>query len=76
MKKLVSETEAEFGPVDILVNNAGVMYYTMMTSKREQEWESQIDVNCKVIGASAVKLWHIFEMTSIQDNIFTCVLGI
>ena len=41
-------TESVFGSVDILVNNAGVMYYTMMKNFHEDEWERQIDLNCKV----------------------------
>lgn len=48
VKQLVEETEEEFGPVDILVNNAGVMYYTDMINKHQQEWDRQIDINCKV----------------------------
>jgi len=44
----VNETEAEYGPVDILVNNAGCMYYTDMVSLHTEEWERQIDINCKV----------------------------
>jgi len=44
----VRHTESVFGPVDILVNNAGVMYYTMMKNFHEDEWERQIDLNCKV----------------------------
>ncbi|XP_052077190.1 uncharacterized protein LOC127715191 [Mytilus californianus] len=47
VKELVKHTESVFGPVDILVNNAGVMYYTMMKNLHEDEWERQIDLNCK-----------------------------
>ncbi|XP_064637306.1 uncharacterized protein LOC135493708 isoform X2 [Lineus longissimus] len=47
MKELVRHTETSLGPVDILVNNAGVMYYTMMKNLKEDEWERQVDVNCK-----------------------------
>ncbi|CAC5423035.1 Uncharacterized oxidoreductase SA2266,Uncharacterized oxidoreductase MXAN_5909,Uncharacterized oxidoreductase SSP1627 [Staphylococcus saprophyticus subsp. saprophyticus ATCC 15305 _ NCTC 7292],Uncharacterized oxidoreductase Lmo0432,Uncharacterized oxidoreductase SAR2567,Uncharacterized oxidoreductase SACOL2488,Uncharacterized oxidoreductase Lin0452,Uncharacterized oxidoreductase SAS2370,Uncharacterized oxidoreductase SSP0419 [Staphylococcus saprophyticus subsp. saprophyticus ATCC 15305 _ NCTC 7292] [Mytilu len=47
VKELVKHTESVFGPVDILVNNAGVMYYTMMKNLHEEEWERQIDLNCK-----------------------------
>jgi NADP-dependent 3-hydroxy acid dehydrogenase YdfG len=46
--ELVERTEATLGPVDILVNNAGIMYYTMMKNLKEEEWERQIDLNCKV----------------------------
>ena len=44
----VKYTLSTLGPVDILVNNAGVMYYTLMKNCHEDEWEQQIDVNCKV----------------------------
>lgn len=44
----MKHTESVFGPIDILVNNAGVMYYTMMKNLHEDEWERQIDLNCKV----------------------------
>ncbi|XP_076070735.1 uncharacterized protein LOC143042341 [Mytilus galloprovincialis] len=47
VKELVKHTESVFGPIDILVNNAGVMYYTMMKNLHEDEWERQIDLNCK-----------------------------
>ena len=48
MKTLVERTEEKLGPVDILVNCAGLMYYTHMTSLHVDEWDRQIDVNCKV----------------------------
>ncbi|KAH9494553.1 hypothetical protein Btru_019837 [Bulinus truncatus] len=56
VKALVKQTESTLGPVDILVNNAGVMYYTLMKNLHEDEWERQIDVNCKGVtnGIGAV----------------------
>ncbi|XP_059147349.1 uncharacterized protein LOC131935076 [Physella acuta] len=47
VKSVVKQAESSVGPIDILVNNAGVMYYTMMKNLHEEEWERQIDVNCK-----------------------------
>ena len=44
---LVERTERELGPIDVLVNCAGVMYYTLMSNLREEEWERTVDVNCK-----------------------------
>jgi len=44
---LVSQTESALGPVDILVNCAGLMYYTLMRNGHYDEWDKQIDVNCK-----------------------------
>ncbi len=47
VKALVARTEEELGPVDILVNCAGVMYYTLMRSLDEDDWERTVDVLCK-----------------------------
>ena len=47
VKELVARTEEELGPVDILVNCAGVMYYTLMRSLHEDDWERTVDVLCK-----------------------------
>lgn len=47
LKRLVEQTEEMFGSIDILVNSAGVMYYTMMKNFHLEEWERQVDVNCK-----------------------------
>ena len=47
VKSLVARTEEELGPVDILVNCAGVMYYTLMRSLYEDDWEQTVDVLCK-----------------------------
>ena len=48
MKELVRHTEATLGPVDIIVNNAGIMCYGLMKNLNEEEWERQVDINCKV----------------------------
>ena len=45
---MVKHAEYTLGPIDILVNNAGIMYYTMMKNLKVDEWERQIDINCKV----------------------------
>ena len=45
--RLVSRAEDELGPVDALVNCTGVMYYTLMSNVREDEWERTVEVNCK-----------------------------
>ena len=47
MRSLVARTERELGPAGILVKCAGVMYYTLMKTLREQEWERTVEVNCK-----------------------------
>ncbi len=47
VKSLVARTEVELGSVDILVNCAGVMYYTLMRSLHEDDWERTVDVLCK-----------------------------
>ncbi len=48
VKDLIKEAETTFGPVDILVNNAGAFATTLMKNVKEDEWEREIDVNCKV----------------------------
>ena len=45
---MVAHTETTLGAVDILVNNAGIMYYTMMKNLQQDQWDSQVDLNCKV----------------------------
>lgn len=45
--RLVQAAEASLGPVDILVNCAGVMYFTLMKNVVWDQWEAQVDVNCK-----------------------------
>ena len=59
MKELVKQTESQLGPVDILVNAAGIMFYTLMKNVHEDEWERQVDVNCKV-----KPVWAYCEMRS------------
>ena len=44
---LVERVERELGPVEFLVNCAGVMYFTLMRSLRQKEWERTVEVNCK-----------------------------
>ena len=43
---LVARAEEEFGPVDVLVNCAGVMYFTLMASAHQEQWERTVRVNC------------------------------
>ncbi|MEM1010442.1 MAG: SDR family oxidoreductase, partial [Myxococcota bacterium] len=45
--KLVKAAETSLGPVDIMVNCAGVMYFTLMKNVMWDQWEAQVDVNCK-----------------------------
>ncbi|CAH1778393.1 unnamed protein product [Owenia fusiformis] len=70
---MVRHTETTLGPVDIIVNNAGVMYYTLMKNLHENEWEKQIDINCKgvvncigavVDGMVSRQSGHIVNMSS------------
>ncbi|XP_074650108.1 uncharacterized protein LOC141905204 [Tubulanus polymorphus] len=73
VKELIRHVESTLGPVDVIVNNAGVMYYTMMKNLHENEWEKQIDINCKgvvnMVGAAidgmlTRKSGHIVNMSS------------
>lgn len=73
MEALMKRTESTLGDVDILVNNAGVMFYTYMRNFHWEEWEKQIDLNCKgvVNGVGAVldsmlrrKSGHVINMSS------------
>ena len=74
VKALISRAESELGPVDILVNCAGLMYYTMMKNLHEDEWERQIDVNCKVESRSLIVfLLFFFEsFYALYLNDFLC----
>ncbi|EPE06501.1 nonribosomal peptide synthetase 10 [Ophiostoma piceae UAMH 11346] len=47
VKALVEAAKTQLGPVDILIVCAGVMYFTMMSSVRSDEWDRTVDVNCK-----------------------------
>lgn len=47
VKSLVARTEEELGPVDVLVNCAGVMFYSLMKSLHEDDWEQTLNVLCK-----------------------------
>ena len=42
--------------IDYIVNNAGVMCYTFMKNLNEDQWEQQVDINCKGVlnGVGAV----------------------
>ena len=53
---LVKATDASLGPVDIMVNNAGIMYFTLMRNVMWDQWDSQVDINCKgaMYGVGAV----------------------
>jgi len=44
-KRIVSATEAAFGPVSVLVNNAGVMSHGHLESFEEMEYRRVIDIN-------------------------------
>ena len=70
---MVKHVECALGPVDILVNNAGIMYYTMMKNLQEEEWDKQVDLNCKgvlnciaaVLGGMVTRgRGHIVNMSS------------
>jgi len=56
VRALVKAAEDTLGPVDIMVNCAGVMYFTLMKNLHEDEWERQVDINCKGVlnGVAAV----------------------
>jgi NAD(P)-dependent dehydrogenase (short-subunit alcohol dehydrogenase family) len=45
--RLVSEVEAELGPIDILVNNAGVNKRGAIEELTEADWDMVIDTNLK-----------------------------
>ncbi|XP_072031944.1 uncharacterized oxidoreductase Lmo0432-like [Amphiura filiformis] len=75
VKDLITKAESTFGHVDIMVNNAGAFTYTLMKNVKEDEWERQIDVNCKGVcngigavlpGMVARGKGHIVNMSS--DN--------
>lgn len=44
-KRIVSETEAAFGPVSVLINNAGIVGVTPLETFEEAEYRRIIDVN-------------------------------
>ena len=45
--RLVSEVEAELGPIDILVNNAGVNVRGAIDQLSEADWDKVVDTNLK-----------------------------
>lgn len=44
-KKVVSDTEAAFGPVSILVNNAGIVTYSRIETLEEADFRNVININ-------------------------------
>ncbi|SJX63350.1 related to Aminoadipate-semialdehyde dehydrogenase [Sporisorium reilianum f. sp. reilianum] len=44
---LMQTTTDTLGAIDIIVSCAGVMYYTLMSNIKVDEWEQTVDVNCK-----------------------------
>eukprot|EP00397_Hematodinium_sp_SG-2012_P048953 GEMP01056278.1.p1 GENE.GEMP01056278.1~~GEMP01056278.1.p1 ORF type:complete len:266 (+),score=65.91 GEMP01056278.1:112-909(+) len=44
---IFSHAEEKYGHVDIVINCAGCMYFTLTKNQHWDEWERQIDVNCK-----------------------------
>jgi NAD(P)-dependent dehydrogenase (short-subunit alcohol dehydrogenase family) len=47
VERLVTEVEAELGPVDILVNNAGINIRGPIQQLTEADWDAVIDTNLK-----------------------------
>jgi NADP-dependent 3-hydroxy acid dehydrogenase YdfG len=75
LRKIVQQTEAEFGALDILVNNAGVMYLAPMADREVGDWHEMVDVNLKapltLIGAALPGMLargrgHILNVSSIS----------
>lgn len=44
-KRIVSETEAAFGPVSVLINNAGIVAYGPLETMDEADYRRVIDIN-------------------------------
>ena len=44
-QRIVSETEAAFGPVSVLINNAGIVDYSPIETMEESHYRRVIDVN-------------------------------
>ena len=68
----VKHVRMTLGEIDILVNNAGVMYYTMMKNLQLDEWERQIDINCKV--SAQVKASIIYSEWQLRLSLSHCIL--
>jgi NAD(P)-dependent dehydrogenase (short-subunit alcohol dehydrogenase family) len=47
VERLVTEVEAELGPVDVLVNNAGINIRGPIQQLSEADWDAVIDTNLK-----------------------------
>jgi 3-oxoacyl-[acyl-carrier protein] reductase len=47
--KLVSETEANLGPIEILVNNAGIGLFGPAHEKSEEDWDRVLNTNLKSV---------------------------
>lgn len=69
----INHVRTSLGEIDVLVNNAGVMYYGEMKNPRIDEWNKQVDLNCKgvlnclepILPAMVVaKKGHIINITS------------
>ena len=54
-QRLISETEAAFGPVDILVNNAAITYFIPVSEFPEKRFRLMMDV----------QVWAPFELTQL-----------
>lgn len=49
IEKLVSETQAQLGPIGILVNNAGIGLFGPVQEKNEQDWDRVLSTNLKSV---------------------------
>jgi NADP-dependent 3-hydroxy acid dehydrogenase YdfG len=49
VKKLVSDTEKQLGPIGILVNNAGIGLFGPAHEKKGEEWDRVLDTNAKSV---------------------------
>ena len=45
---MVEETERVLGPLTILVNNAAAFHFTFLKNLQEEQWQQEVDINCKV----------------------------
>lgn len=74
VQKMYEDLEAKHGAVpDVVINCAGCMYFTLLKNQHFDEWEQQIDVNCKGIvnscgavlpGMLKRKTGHIVNISS------------
>ena len=56
---MVKHTETALGPIDILVNNAGIMYYEHVKNCQFDQWDTQVDINCKVKTTAELLHYHL-----------------